>query len=611
MLKTAIMLALATATACWTQAADAPPPAPFGQVEPFAPNGAKISLRLPDTVVIGQEIPAILLIENTGTSAFNITIGWDRQSMEVRVYDESQTKLPELPPETHRGSSGFISTKTIQPGKSELIEFPLEYYVSFRKAGVYRVTASHDLGWGADPAHPRPIAETTLTALEATSYQAISYVNQIFAEHAIPVDYPSSPSRELHLQKKLCVLRHPVYLPVLLKHANAGSKAAVLGIGHIADKEATTALLGLLKHPSSEIVATAAEQLVRRVPSRENASQPATLRGWFSQYQIDSLLPSWDSEIEKPFIEAALNMLGSTDPEVVQMGAHIIALRGEPENAPAILDALQKALDIYQPPRAGPDANTLDAPKPQKQLIATLAALRQRGWRTTYNGGTARMVAWFCQVADPTIQTPISDDTRRSMLTWIDNGPATLRICALQAIPQPMPDIYEQPVLKALDDRDWAIMRVACEVAGKSKRPVFARSLTQIVEQATEQFLEYAAKDAALACGARMELWQAFATVIPDNKRMVNAIRSLIEGTIELPSSNGSGGNRNFTRDQRFEIRNAWRAFLAANQDTLSAGQRVKLTDPETIAALTGMNFHPNQPAVELSFRDGTRWPPR
>lgn len=613
MLRTAIILALATAMACWAQDADAPPP--FGQVEPFAPTGAKISLRLPDTVVIGQKIPAILLIENAGTSAFNITIGGDYRStgypqrMKVRVYDESQTLLPELPPEAYGGGGGgFVSTKTVQPGKNEAIEFPLDCYVSFLKAGVYRVTARHDLGWGVDPAHPLPIAETILTVTEATPEQAMAYVDQIFTEIPSATDTQSSFKRELRLQKQLCVLRHPVYLPALLKHANAGSKAAVLGIGHIADKAATTSLLGLMKHPSPEIVATAAEQSVRRVPSREDAAQPATLRGWHSTYQIDSLLPTWDPAIDTRFIETALNMLGSTDPEVVQIAAHIIAIRGEPEHAPAILDALQKALDTYQPPRVGPNANTLDAPKPQKQLIATLAALRQRGWRTTYHGGTARMVAWFCQVADPSIQTPMSDDVRRSMLTWIENGPATLRICALQAIPQPMPDIYEKPVLNALNDRDWAIMRVACEVAGKSKRPVFARPLTQIVELATERFLQSAAHDAALACGARMELWQAWATVIPDRSRRTNAVGYLIEGTIELPTSNGSSGN-NFTRDQYFEIRNAWRAFLTANQDTINAGQRVQLTDPKTIAALTGMNFQPNQPAVRLHFRDGSHWP--
>jgi hypothetical protein len=221
------------------------------------------------------------------------------------------------------------------------------------------------------------------------------------------------------------------------------------------------------------------------------------------------------------------------------------------------------------------------------------------------------MVAHFRELADKKIPKPPDDSWKLSMMTWIENGPPLLKMSALGAIPQPMPDDYEQPLLRVLNDPDWGVLRVACEVAGASKRPVFGRPLAQIVETVHENFVQAAAHQAAVACGVRIELWQAWASVITDQERMCDAIRALIEGTIELPPSGGSGGNSNFTRDQRFVIRDAWLTFLHQHQAQLTLSQPVKLTDPEIIAGLTGLNFHPDQPAVEIHLKDGSDWPPR
>ena len=381
---------------------------------------------------------------------------------------------------------------------------------------------------------------------------------------------------------------------------------AVRGIGHIATPDATQVLLKLMKHDSPAIAVAATQEILRRLPSREDASRRA-LDYWTSPYQIDPLLPSsWDSSFEKPLFETTIKMLGSADADVVEVAAQVMNARGEPEHAPAILAALEKAMNVYQPPRTGPGANTLDAPKPQQMLIEALDALRHRGWRTQDGG-----IAWFRQLADPTIPPPADESWKERVLVCIENGSATLRIAALQAIPQPLPDAYAQPLLHALEDPDLGVQRVACEAAGKSKRPIFARPLVQIVETAPEHFLQNVAVGAAYNCGARYELWQALAAVIPQEERMVDTLRTLIWGTIDLPNSRGGGGNNGFTRDQRFAMRDAWRTFLANNQASLIAGNRVRLTDSDMIAALTGLNFHPDSPAIRVDFPDGAVWPPR
>lgn len=585
----------------------------------YAPPHAKATLRLPASVMIGEEIPAALVITNTGKQVFEIATGGDYRStgypqrMKVRAQDSALQTLPELPSEAYGyGGGGFGMTKSIQPGQSEEIEFPLDCYVSFTKSGCYTITASHDLGWIIDKAHPHPDGVATLTVNEPTEEKATAYVKSLF-DHQPPLSDDSTENfgQELRMEKQLCVLRHSAYLRALEERAKMGSKAAVMGIGHIASPQATEVLLTLLDHPSPEIVVVAANQICRRLPSRESPSKLALPYDRSSRYQIDPLLPvSWDTQFEKPLLDAALKMLEHRDIDVIEMAGFLLQARGEVQHAPAILAALQKSLKIYREPRHGEKVNTLDPPRPQTALMNALDVLRQQGWRTE-GGDYAHQVAWFRQIADKTIPKPLNDTWQRSMLIGIEHGPATVRISALKAIPEPMPDDYERPVLKALEDPDWGVLRVACEVAGKSKRPIFARPLVQILEIAHENFLQYAAHDAAVACGARWDLWQAWISLIPYQDHMCHAVRTLIDGTVELPAASNSSGNSNFNRDQRFAIRNAWRDFLQKHQQQLSSGKRIQEIDPATIAALTGLDFSPDSPVVEIRFKDDTFWPPK
>lgn len=584
-----------------------------------APEHARMTLRLPASVMIGEEIPAVLVLTNSRNQAFEVTMGGDYRStgypqrMKIRVQDSAMQTLPALPSEAFGfGGGGFLITKSVQPGQSESIEFPLDCYVSFTKPGSYTVTASHDLGWIVDQTHPHPNAVAKLTVTEPTEEKAAAYVKNIF-DHQPPVSNDSSENfgQELRLEKQLCVLRHSAYLRALEERAKLGSKAAVMGIGHIVGLDATKVLLTLLDHSSPEIVVTAASQIRRRLPSLGDPTRLAMTAQWDSKYQIIPLLPaSWDKQFEKPLLDAALKMLNHTEIDVIEMAGLLLQARGEVQHAPAILAALQKSLNIYRQPRHGEKVNTLDPPRPQSALMNALDVLRQQGWRTE-GGDYAHQVAWFRQIADKTIPKPLDDTWQRSMLIGIEHGPATVRISALKAIPEPMPDDYELPLLKALEDPDWGVLRVACEVAGKSKRPIFARPLVQILETAHENFLQYSAHDAAVACGARWDLWQAWISLIPYQDHMCHAIRTLIDGTVELPAASNSSGNSNFNRDQRFAIRNAWRDFLQKHQQQLSSGKRIQEIDPATIAALTGLDFSPDSPAVEIRFKDDTVWPPK
>jgi hypothetical protein len=593
-----------------------------GRSDEPVPLYVKLTLRLPEKVVMGQEIPAALVVKNEGQQPFNITSGGDYrttgypQRMKVRVHDANGKMLPELPREAYGfGGGGLGGGRSIAPGASSEIEFPLDCYVSFKKPGVYTVTAGHDLGWKLDPLHPHPVAKGALKVIFPTESEATRYVEAAFARQpAIPPNDIGEMNRlQRQIEKTLCVLRHPVYLPVLIRHAETGSRAAVMGVGEIATPEATQALLNLLENASAEVVEASAGQLLRRMPSLENGGVTATRVLYGEQYQIEPLLPvSWEARFEQPLMEAALKLLGHKSDAVVQCAGKLLQTRAGPEHAPKVLAVLQKALRARHEPCTGPKANTLDPPMPLGVLLEVIDGMRKRGWRLENNGGDmAHQVAWLRSLADKDVPKPAGEEWKAGMLTWVDIRPPTLQVCALQAIPQPLSDAAAKAVFSALDDPDWRVQRIACEVAGASKRAEFCLPLAQIIELEHENFLQSAAHEAALACGGRLELWEAWAGVIPDQDRMYEAVRCLMLGTLQMEVVGGGGGNSNFTREQRFAIRDAWRAFLRTNEKQLTAGKKVTLPDAATAAALTGGHFKPDQPVTQFTLKDGTQWPPR
>ncbi len=588
----------------------------------FVPPGVKLTLKLPAQVVIGHEIPAALVVRNEGTQSFTVSVGGDYRStgypqrMKVRVRDAAGSLLPELSRESYGfGGGGIGFEPRIEPGGQHEVEFPLDCYVSFPQAGDYTVTSGHDLGWKLDALHPHPVAQAVLKVRMPTAVEAAAHVGALFASQPTPKPRNESAAlqQQWNLEKSLSVLRHPVYLPALIRHAQAGYTAAVKGIGHIATPEATEALLALLDHASTEVVQTSVQQIHRRLPLQQADGKLLPGFYWGSSYQIEPLLPAaWEERFEKPLLQSGLRLLEHESAEVVQLAAHVLKSRGTAVHALELLALLQKSLDASHPVQSGPKANTLDLPVPQCALIEALDGLRSRGWRLDERGGgTAYLVAWFRQLSDTTVPKPEGDDWKRSMLTWVENGPKALKIAALEALPQPLEDAAVKPVLKALEDEDLGVMRVACVVAGKSQRPEFATPLVQIIETCHESFLQRAARDAAQACGARLKLWEALASTIIDKDRMCDAVRQLVLGTIDLPPSNGSSGNSNFTREQSFAIRDAWRTFLQKHRDELAAGKKVPPPGAVAAAALTGGNFDKNSPVTRIDFKDGTCWPTR
>lgn len=482
------------------------------------------------------------------------------------------------------------------------------------------MTAGHDLGWQRDEKRPHPLGASTIVISEPTPAQAAALVKSIVAgKQVTPThvafqgrSYP--PVREEPMdyvtQAKLCVLRHPVYLSALKEAAQGGSAEAVSGIGHIATPEATEALIALLKSEHSRIQSEALTQLVRRVPDPTDATRPAVHSMWGGDtFQIDPLLPvSWRKEFEATVAEEAARLLLHSDPNVVSAAALLVQGCGTENAGRSLLVALQKSLDAWRNiPRV--ETAALYPPLPEPALLGALDALRKRGWRSPQPGGTALLVAKFREYADDTIPKPAGDEWRDSMLLWVENGSATLKEYALRAIPLPLSSAAVNSVLKALEDDSPRVLVAACDVARRAALKDFITPLCQMVETDGVEAVHRAAMTAAKECGARMELWHAAADTIVSKEHLVNSVHELVAGTIDLPLGGGSGGNSNFSREQRFQIRAAWTVFLKQHEKTLSEGRKLPPPDAETAARLTGMNFKGGRSVVDFQLKDGRRWP--
>ncbi len=565
------------------------------------PTAVEVSLKLPEKVKLGDVIPGTFTVKNTGGDAFEISTGGDYRGngyplrLKIRVTDSQGVVLPDIS-NSQPNFGGMMGSQKIAAGASFDISFPLACYVTLPGAGIYTVEACHDLGWIVDDAHPHPVAKTKIEILMPTADEAAARVRDLCNS--------TDPDRLFQLIK----LQHGIFLPALTREAAAGNADAVTGIDGIPGTAAFEALLHLLENPSPDVVKAAGNGLRLRLPSLSDPTKPA-FRSWTDN---TAAIKDWDPKYREPLLKSALTLLQSKDAAAVELGASFIEAQGDSAQAKPLLAATQTALDRPWEIRSGKGANVLDEPPPLKALIQAIDALRGRGWNLGPNasGGAGVILAQFRELADPKMPRPADDRWKETVIAFIDANPPTFRQNAILAIPTPIgDDKFEKALMNALQDKDWGVLRSACEVAGKSGRASFIRPLCQIVETTHETFLQAAASSSAQALGARMELWTAWSEVITDQDFMYDALCQLAKGTLDFESNSG-GGNSNFTRDQRFAIRDAWRAFLAKNRDRLARGERVPLDDPSVTPDLTGSDIDPLNPAVTMNLKDGGQWPP-
>ncbi len=252
---------------------------------------------------------------------------------------------------------------TMDAGEPAVYTVPLLRYCQLDKAGTYRVRVAKDLGWTRSDGYmayypeiaegDRRWAETTITLVMPDGGQAKQVVEEMSAlPRGLVHEYQNMTGPwELEDFADFAVLRQPVYLPILAERAagKGGDREALTGIAHIATREATAALVGLLKHPDPDFALAVAGQLNQRLP--EPALRREGRRNPFEDEDADpaQMKGLWDPKLAPAVRALACRILqegsraGKREIAQEQYGAFILEALGTGEDMPAVAAALDAA----------------------------------------------------------------------------------------------------------------------------------------------------------------------------------------------------------------------------------------------------------------------------
>ena len=331
------------------------------------PPGVKISLVLDRTeFFLGENILLHYCIENTGEPAFSVEVGGDyrggTRANRFKITARSVAGQPVGDPAPVQWNMGGLSPNTsLTNGAQWFEQVWLARYCLFEEPGSYTVRVFHDLGWGERQAlDPREVT-TTITLRRPTPEQARKVVEGMFS--ALKYGGPTW-GKKSEPQADFSVLRDPVYLPVLVERAQAGSLDGLRGLASIATPEATAALVEFLKPGADRFLAppdsgwghgvwlpsgtetkslsqAAAILLQERLPQRE--AQTPSLFGSDTLRQRQ-FRHTWRPELAPPVRDFALRLLTETNRDAFLLAARELNSLGRGEDLPALRSALDRAV---------------------------------------------------------------------------------------------------------------------------------------------------------------------------------------------------------------------------------------------------------------------------
>ncbi len=561
---------------------------------PGVPEGAKLTLELPNggPWEIGEPVPAILRLTNQGSAAFIISTGGDYRGIGYPLRCKVEGIAPDesvLPDESENAMYfGGISFNTeVLPGKSVDVAFPLLAFVNFTKPGTYQIRATHDFGWKVDENRPHPIAEAEV---EITLPSEVSARNRVEALLAL--------DDKFRCRDELGRLRAPVYLPALLDAAKAGQARAIAGLASIPGIEATERLIELAGSEYREVAVEASRTLRTRISDEILQTHSGI---------------AWKASQSESALKLARQLLADADDlEQISQGAWVVAALGQPDEMPKVQAAMQALFDRLPKNRNSREGYLHSFGLAIDALLRAVDALLERGNRTDANwSGTAGIAIGFRQLAltwqnPEDYPAPQTDRWKQSLRAFSSQNPNVLRQLAMEAIPAGEGEL-DDVIRERLEDADYGVARAACEAAGRTANAkTFVSDLLQVVESHEHPTVISAAAAVCEQQGAGSKLADALAERLID-EHLDFKILELLLGLV-LEPGNGSGGNSNIPRADRFVLREAWREFLAQHREKLDRGERFGPDSAELPAELVGRDTG-GLPYLSISYADGKNWP--
>lgn len=570
----------------------------FGPTQPV-PEGASVTLEFDrPSYFLGENVLVHFILENTSDESFEASWGADYEGasrhlrFKITAMDEAGN-LAEDPDPSQNCFGGIGGPHRLGPGEKFVTSLPLMRSCDIKEPGRYTIRATHDFGW-KEGERKRPVGEATITFLLPDAAEAERIVAQM---ERLPTDPDASFGKRSRNYADFSCLRHPVYLEPLARRARTGDFRVFHGLGLMATLEATQTLIQLANDADSKLALEAAQTLNARLPIPESKRLvPASGR-----FEIRRRLAkqAWDTKFAPEVRALAARFLAKKEVPEIACGASMMDAVGTPDDAPAVLASLDRALDTFPRPRNDPKDNILDLPSPIRELLSTMRSLRSRGFTLGESvAGSGLILLYFEWLANEPQPRPAR---WREMLDAF--GAATqypIRLAALRSIPRPIPATCREYILQRLADPDLGVCRAACTIAGESGNGEYLKPLLEIIATEHHEWLLREAGNAATKLNAGFDLLEVWADRLNEDGLYQIALDTL--GTVlEVPRGNHSG-RTDLTRAERLDLRERWKGFLAQHADEIRGGKRFKVSDPAVTPALVGR-------ARQWQLPDGTSWP--
>ncbi len=558
-------------------------------------EGARVTLELEKPeYFLGENILVHYCLENTGKEPFKISVGGDYRGSRARRFKVRATgehgKPVDDPDPSGLCFGGRRWSPEVKPGETYYATLPLTRYCRFEKPGVYTIRAVHDLGWHVTDERKLPVGETKIKLVTPTPQQARQVVEEMYK---LPKGPNGTVGQKSRPYADFTALWYPVYLPILLEHAQGCDEDALRAIGHVPTPKATKALIGLLDNKNRAFVLKVAGTLNLRLPEPEFHGEigPWEVQrrwlisnSWRPEFAPQILthareILSWDGADSKAYAGFILHSLGGKDDLPYLVGAldYAVAetqnsLRREnsyPEPAGACRELL-RAAEILAKRGAEVPTN----PQSPGQAVVFLAALKAKrdfrpgGWQAT-------------------------------ALALLKHEIPYVRQLALQSLPRPLSKSFVALLPTLLADADVVVRIQACRAAEENKAEGLQEPILKIVASAKDTWLLRAAHKAARATGGRAESLELLASRFDDTETGWECFYLVMSSVIK---SHGSGGKGALDSQMAEKLKGRWSKFLQDHRQAIKAGRRFEVGDPELTADLM-------PPEYKIRLENGKQWP--
>jgi hypothetical protein len=539
-----------------------------------------------DHYYLGENPVIRLTVENRGRLPFQISAGGDYRAgtrfdrFKITVRDSSGKILPDpMPDQMWMGGLGGMPI--LKPGDHYTLAAPLLRYALIEKPGLYSIEISHDFGWKPTQVNPLPVARLKLRFSEPDAVKA----QAIAALAGTPYRLPSEDTRSDDFGDYTS-LRHPIYLPFLETKAVEGTVFAVLGIGHIKGRQATSALLNLAVSPTStaEVRLAALEMLAAR------ASYPPPITHYSPRLVISAdhlRVDAWNDTLRTGTFRLVHDLLSSDssdNSDLTPPALDLLSALGTPEDAPQMLSILEANL-IDTLPGGG-------VSHPQNQRIhkslESLRALRTRGW-TLPASPTRLGEIYLTFYLVEREQLPVTPEIEKLALAHLDDSSLIVRRSAYDTIRHPVPEIYLRQVradfaLDTLGLRD-GVRSMIWKTHDLRLLPDLLARLENNRDHRQQRHL----------IGLSLEL-AGPRTVLPifisQLNQTVLARETLDELTrITIADQPSSYRETNWTQADLDTLQTSWREFYARHEESIVDGKKFSSDDHRISAALFGGRY--------------------